>query len=200
MPSSLPKSRFPVAAVLFLIALGVAYRVAVPLLDLPQNTAPLVAIAFGGSLLLGLRLWWVPVAALLASDLILGLILPGGGPGGYTIFSAAFLLLASAAGALLQRDGHRWLWLWSGTLIGSVAFYLLANTYSWLFWPGYEKSLAGWWQSQTIGQKGFYPPAWFFLRNSLIANTIWCGLAAAVYAFTRITSAKPGGNPAPVGR
>ncbi len=196
MPTFPQQRPFPLAAILSLISLGIAYRIAVPIFDLPQNTAPLVAIAFGGSLLLGLRLWWVPVAALLASDVILGLILPGGGIGGYTLFSAAFLVAASFTGARLQADGHRWLWMWTGTLVGSVLFYLLANTYSWLFWPGYEKSLAGWWQCQTLGVEGVDPPAWVFLKNSLIANTIWCALAGLVFLATRSSESSPAAAPA----
>lgn len=194
--SSSPQRRFPLVAILSLIALGTAWRVSVPVFELPQNSAPLVAIAFGGALLLGMRLWWVPLAALLASDLILGLILPGGGIGGYTLVSAGFLLLASFTGARLQADGHPWLWLWSGTLVGCVAFYLLANTYSWIFWPGYEKSLSGWWQCQTTGLPGINPPSWVFLKNSLIANTLWCALAGLLHLATRAPESAPATAPA----
>jgi hypothetical protein len=50
---------------------------------------------------------------------------------------------------------------------------------------GYEKSLAGWWQSQTTGVPGINPPAWMFLRNALIADSIWCAIAAAVVLLER---------------
>ena len=75
--------------------------------------------------------------------------------------------------------------MWCGTLLSGVLFYAVANTFSWLYWPGYEKSLAGWWQCQTTGLPEFSPPAWVFLRNALIADTIWCALAGMVYVVFR---------------
>lgn len=168
-------------AVLALVLLGAAYRVAAPSLGLPVNTAPLMALSFGGALLLGWRFAWVPVLALLASDFALGWFEPGGGFGGYTLMSVGFYLLTAFLGASAGSRTKSWPALWCGTLLFGVAFYLAANTYSWLFWPGYEQSLAGWWQSQTTGLPQFSPPAWVFLRNALIADSLWCGLAGLAW-------------------
>lgn len=176
-PTTSAKPGPSLLAVLTLVLLGAAYRVAAPSLGLPVNTAPLMALSFGGALLLGWRLAWVPVLALLASDFALGWFEPGGGFGGYTLMSAGFYLLTAFFGASTGSRKKSWPALWCGTLLCSIAFYLAANTYSWLFWPGYEKSLAGWWQSQTTGLPEFSPPAWVFLRNALIADSLWCGLA-----------------------
>lgn len=163
---------------LALVLLGAAYRVAAPSLEWPVNSAPLMALSFGGALLLGWRFAWVPVLALLASDFALGCFENGGGFGGYTLMSAGFYLLTAFIGASVGSRSKSLAGLWCGTLVCGIAFYLAANTYSWLFWPGYEKSLAGWWQSQTTGLPEFSPPAWVFLRNALIADSLWCGLAA----------------------
>jgi hypothetical protein len=155
-----------------LLVLTVVYRVVASHYDLLGNTAPLMAIAFGGALLLGGRFWWAPVVLLLVSDLFLGWVHGSGGVGGYTLLSAFFYLIVAFFGARAGRLEKIWPMMWCGTLLCGVLFYLVANTYSWAAWPGYEKSLIGWWQSQTVGVPGVNPPAWMFLRNSLIA-LVW---------------------------
>jgi len=182
-PSPAPGGRFP-AWILLLSALGAGYRIAVPVFDLPWNTAPFMAIAFGGGLLLGARFWWVPVIMLVASDVLLGILNPGEGVALYTLVSAVVIAAAAALGSLASSRLPVWPSLWCGTLLSGVAFYLVANTFTWLVLPEYAKSFAGWWQSQTTGLAGF-PPSWFFLRNSLIADTIWCGLAGLALALAR---------------
>ncbi|MEX2580207.1 MAG: DUF6580 family putative transport protein [Verrucomicrobiales bacterium] len=167
--------------VLLLLAVTVAYRVVASHFDFLGNTAPLMAIAFGGALLLGARYWWLPVALLVASDLVLGIVHGGGGIGGYTVMSAFFYLGVAWVGGHAGRRERVWPKMWCGTLLCGVLFYVFANTYSWLLWPGYEKSLAGWWQSQTVGVPGISPPAWMFLRNALIADSIWCAVAGVLF-------------------
>ncbi|HRQ90083.1 MAG TPA: hypothetical protein PLA50_14890 [Bacteroidia bacterium] len=179
---------------LALVALGACYRVAAPVFEFPVNTAPLMALSFGGAMLLGWRFWWVPVAALLASDLALGWLLPGSGIGGYTLMSALLYAGSAWLGGFVGSKKTSWPALWFGTLGCGVLFYLAANTYAWLLTPDYAKTLAGWWQSQTTGLPQFSPPAWFFLRNSLIADTLWCGIAALVHLAVR----RPVGCFAPV--
>ena len=99
------------------------------------------------------------------------------------------LLAVDGQPALVEVGGHLgavgkagrlekiWPMMWCGTLLCGVLFYAVANTYSWLAWPGYQMSAAGWWQAQTTGLPGINPPAWMFLRNALIADSIWCAIA-----------------------
>lgn len=175
-----PRTSPPLTAVLALVFIGAAYRVAAPSLGWPVNTAPLMALSFGGALLLGWRFAWVPVLALLASDAALGLF-GSGGLGGYTLMSAGFYLCTALVGAFAGARLKVWPLLWCGTLACGIAFYLAANTYSWLLWPGYEKTLTGWWQCQTTGLPEYSPPTWVFLRNALIADSAWCGIAGLVW-------------------
>lgn len=172
--------RLPLSLLLPLLILTTGYRLLASSFDFLGNTAPLMAITFGGAMLLGVRFWWLPVALLVVSDLALGL-LGAGGIGSYTAMSAGFYLLVAYLGGRAGRLEKIWPMMWCGTLICGVLFYGVANTYSWMMWPGYEKSLAGWWQSQTTGVPGINPPAWMFLRNSLIADSIWCGLAGLLF-------------------
>lgn len=169
--------RLPLREVLILVLITVGYRVFASHFGFLGNTAPLMAVTFGGALLLGSRCWWLPVLTLIVSDLILGVLHDGSGIGGYTVMSAFVYLLVAYLGGLAGRSDRMWPVLWCGTLVSSVFFYTVANTYSWLMWPGYEISAAGWWQSQTTGLPGYSPPAWMFLRNSLIADSIWCAVA-----------------------
>jgi len=175
-----------VALVLSLLLLTVAYRLGSSRFEALGNTAPLMAIAFAGTLLLGRAgtsgragWWalWLPALLLVASDLALGWWHGGGGVGTYTLFSAVFYsAVALSAWALGSGGGRFWPLLWCGTLLWSLGFYLAANTFSWLASPAYAKTLAGWWQSQTFGIPG-YPPTWMFLRNAILADTAWCALA-----------------------
>lgn len=185
MPNAKTDLRPAFAAILFLLILTVGYRLAASHCDSLGNTAPLMAITFGGVLLLGARFWWVPPLLLIVSDIALGIWHGSGGLGIYTIFSIVFYLGVAAVAGKFSRDGISWPKLWWGTLLCSLLFYLAANTFSWMVFGGYEKSLAGWWQSQTTGVPGINPPAWMFLRNALIADSIWCAIAAAVVLLER---------------
>lgn len=166
-------------ALLLLVTVG--YRVAASHYDFLGNTAPLMAVAFGGALLLGARFWWIPVLLLIVSDIALGVWHGSGGIGWYTAMSLAFYLGVAWIAGKASKQGNLWPKMWCGTLLCSILFYVFANTYSWMMWPGYEKSVAGWWQSQTVGVPGINPPAWMFLRNALIADSIWCGIAGLLF-------------------
>ena len=173
--TSLPARSLFLIGLLLLVT--IVYRVIASHFDFLGNTAPLMAIAFGGALLLGARFWWIPVALLIASELILGVWHGSGGIGRYTLMSAVFYLGVAWVGGRAARTGKVWPVMWCGTLLCSVLFYAFANTFSWMVFAGYEKSLAGWWQAQTTGVPGINPPAWMFLRNALIADSIWCAAA-----------------------
>lgn len=175
------RPRLSLKGLIPLLILTVGYRVFASSFDYLGNTAPLMAIAFGGAMLLGVRYWWLPVALLLVSDLVLGLFHEGSGIGWYTVMSAGFYTVVAFIGGRAGSIEKIWPMMWCGTLLCGVFFYGVANTYSWATLPGYEGSLAGWWQSQTSGVPGVNPPAWMFLRNSLIADSIWCGIAGLLF-------------------
>lgn len=150
------------------------------------NTAPLMAMSFGGGLLLGWRFCWIPAALLFASDLFLGLA-SHGGIGGYTVASAFVYTLVALAGAWVAARARKvqrrpsWSAMLTGTLVASILFYGISNTYVWLMSPEYAKTLAGWWQSQTVGIPGPFPPSLFFLKNALVGDIVWCVLAAPLF-------------------
>lgn len=176
-----------------LLALTAGYRLLAgsPTAGL-ENTSPLMAVCFGGGLLLGWRFCWVPVFLLLASDWLLG-ILHGAGFGGYTAVSGVVYSLAATIGAWAgsRAKERSWLMLLGGTLASSLIFYAVANSYVWLVSPLYEKSLTGWIQSQTTGLPQFQPQAWVFLVRSLIGDTVWCLLAAPLFFWDPVKISSP---------
>ena len=176
-----PASRWLYIVSLFLLV--VAYRLFsadYPLLL--SNTAPVMAMCFGGGLLLGRRYWWVPALMMIGSDVALGLA-GGSGLGSYTIFTVIFFTVIAFAAAQFGRRS-KWRVMFGGTLLCSLLFYLAANTFSWISMAGiYPQTLAGWWQSQTTGLPEFSPPAWVFLRNALIGDSVWCAVAGLLFFF-----------------
>jgi hypothetical protein len=62
-------------------------------------------------------------------------------------------------------------------------FYLVSNTASWFYEPGYAKTLAGWIQALTTGLPG-YPPTWAFLLKTLLSSGLFTGLFVGAMKLT----------------
>lgn len=170
----------------------VFYRLIASQVDWLGNTSPLMAIAFGGGMLLGRRFWWAPALMLIVSDIALAQM-NGWGFGKYMLFTVPFYAVIALLGATFFKN-HKWSKMLLGTLAASVVFYLLANTFAWATSPAYAHNFAGWWQSQTSGLPGF-PPSWTFLRNALIADSIWCLVATPLFFTKSLTLQNVSGFP-----
>lgn len=164
--------------IVLLLVLTLFYRLFASQVECLGNTSPLMAIAFGGGMLLGRRFWWTPALLLIVSDIALALF-NGWGLGSHLYYTLPFYVIVALAGAAFAGC-QNWSAMLLGTLSASLLFYLVANTFAWAFSPVYAQSLAGWWQSQTSGLPG-YPPSWTFLRNALLADTVWCLLATPLF-------------------
>jgi len=166
-----------------LIVLAAIYRVSIAGAESWYHTAPIMALAFAGSILMGPRFWWVPLLAFFGSELAL-LLFAQVPLGAYTLISLGiFFLVARLGGRLSPRAGTGT--LLGGTMLASLGHYVIMNTWSWAISPLYAPTLAGWWQSQTIGIAGF-PPSFLFLRNALVADLTWCALGLAVFLAFRV--------------
>ena len=143
---------------------------------LPQNFSAAYALAFcGGLYFAGAMAWWLPLGALLATDIGLNLCVYH-----EPVFSwyMAVKTLAFAGIVLLGRffsPRMNFFKLLGGGLLGAVLFYVITNTASWLNDAGYAKTLAGWVQALTTGLPG-YPPTWEFFRNTLLSGGLFTGL------------------------
>ncbi len=144
--------------------------------------SPLVAVVLCLSIIL-IRpvMWLVPAAAYLVSDVFISTQLYGSAPSTvFLVVNVAFMFLLVCGGRAMGDKLKRFAPALFATAGGVVLAYLLLNTLSWIGNPGYAKSIAGWWQSQTIGLPGF-PASLTFLRNGLIGNLTFtaCFVAAA---------------------
>lgn len=141
-----------------------------------QNFSAAYAIAFCAGLYLPKRLaWWIPLGALLATDLCINLFFYHVSAfhismlGNYLAFAAIVWLGTKFA----RRDS--WMKLMGGGFFGAILFYLVTNTAAWLQLPEYAKTLSGWIQALTVGTPG-WPHTWEFFRNTLLSGGLFTGL------------------------
>lgn len=80
--------------------------------------------------------------------------------------------------------------MFTGSLLGAIAFYLITNSLSWAFDPLYApKSLATFGQALWTGLPG-YSPTWLFFRNALIAQAVFSGIFIVATQGISITSSR----------
>ena len=80
--------------------------------------------------------------------------------------------------------------LFSGALAGSLFFYLVTNTASFLGDATYAHTAAGWWQAMTVGHPEF-PPTILFFRNTLISDLAFTGLFALAMERAALRTGSP---------
>jgi len=164
-------SKALLALTLALVILGIWGR----FLPHPYNFTPIAAVAiFGGAMLPRRLAIVVPLAAMIVSDLFIGLH--------STIFWTwgAFALIALASSSYL-RQRLNFSSTAALTLGGSVGFYLLTNFGVWLQGGLYEPTLSGLMRSYINGLP--------FFRNTLLGDMFYVGALFGTYylimAFTR---------------
>ena len=179
-----------------LILAAALWRVAIVYQPALFNIAPVTALAFCGAVYFrDWRMWLVPFAALMLSDLWLNH--HNAAQFGYTwsaneaLLRAACVAAALGVGRLVARRRNV-LTLASGALGSSLIFYFGTNSVSWFTDPFYAKTAAGWWQAMTVGHPEFPPTLWFF-RNTVVGDLVFTGLFATAIAFAaaREKSASP---------
>lgn len=170
-----------VALVVLVLAAG--WRLLVLYVPDLVNFAPLMALTYCAAVYIrDWRLWLLPFAALLVSDVYLDYHYATV-YGDTWVWPSALIRLTCFAFALplgrFVAARKSWLNLFSGALASSLLFYLATNTDAWLRDPAYVKSAAGWWQAMTVGRPEF-PPTLLFFRNTLASDLIFTGMFAAV--------------------
>ena len=178
-PSDLSRTVVPAIMILLVGTFFRVLRVDLAPQTLP-NFSPLMAAALCGAVFipgwLGLV---VPVTALMVSDALLNLQY------GVPLLSSQLLwtlpgyLIAVGLGWMIRERRGGLLPILAGTLIASLAFYLITNTGSWLGLSAYSQNFAGWIQSLTTGLPG-YAPTWSFFRNSLVSDLLFAAFFVAI--------------------
>lgn len=176
----------PLAIVVLLLAAG--WRVFTLYVPPLSNFSPVMALALcAGVYFRRGWMWLAPFAALILSDLFIDSYYAVTYHYEWTAAAARILCFGGALGlgALLSRR-RNWLNLLGGALAGSVTFFLVTNTVSWIGDVGYAHDAAGWWQAVTVGHPQFYPTLFFF-RNTLVSDLLFTGgfALAMEYAFLR---------------
>jgi hypothetical protein len=183
-------ARFGIVALL--VAFAAAFRL-IPADYRPYNLAPVAAVALFAGACFDRARWAfvVPLAALLASDTILGY---RAGDLSVAFHStvpftyASFVLIAALGIALRSRRRAGWI---AGAALGSsVLFFLITNFGSWLVGTQasglpYEKSLAGLLHCYQMGLP--------FFRATLLGDAVFTALLFGIFALAdnRFPAAEP---------
>lgn len=167
---------------LLILVLTAAWRIIALYEPALSNFSPLMALAFCGGVYFRNRWQWLaPFAALTLTDLYIDHYYAVEYHYQWTLGGAVIRTLCFAAAlgfGLIVAQRRSWLNLFSGALGGSILFYLVTNTASWVGDAGYAHTAAGWWQAMTVGHPEF-PPTLAFFRNTLVSDLLFTGLFAA---------------------
>ena len=178
---------------LALLLVVVAYRVLFGIMGSADhqwlhNFSPLAAIALCGAIYLPRRYAFVlPLGILFASDLILNLFhyeRPFLALEMVPRYLALALIVAMGLGLRLRMQVVRLPALLSASLAGSLAFYIISNTGSWIAEPAYAKTVNGWLQALSVGLPG-YPSTWWFYRHTIVSDLLFTLLFAGCMAIAR---------------
>jgi len=185
-------------ASILLFAAAVTYRLSVGLAGehagFWADFSPLAAIALCGGIYLPKKLALpLPLAALFLSDLVMNAHYKAPLVDVEMLSRYLVLGLIVAFGFAL-RGRARVATILPVTAAGSLLFYIVTNTGSWLDQPGYAKTFAGWVQALTTGLPG-YPPTWTFFRNTLASDLLFTLLFVGCMAVTtrRASQTSPAG-------
>ncbi|HKP93443.1 MAG TPA: DUF6580 family putative transport protein [Chthoniobacterales bacterium] len=163
-----------VAAVAYRIVTGLAITSGTTWLS---NFAPMAAIALCAAAYFPAKYRFsVPMIALLVSDIVLNTFYRFSL---FTPFIASHYVGFALVGALglLLRNRVSLKTLLPASIAASVIFYVVTNTVSWLFDPGYPKNVAGLFQALTVGLPAYSAtPTWMFFRNSVVSDLLFTGL------------------------
>lgn len=180
------------AAALILLAAG--WRVLALHAPSLGNFTPLMALAFcGGAYFRDWRLWIVPFAALVLSDLAIDRYYAAEYGYHWAASGALVRFACFAAGLLIGQAVARrrsWSRLIGGSLAASLSFYLVTNTASWWSDAGYAHDAAGWLQALTVGHPQ-YPSTFYFFRNTLASDLLFTAAFSLALEYAALKRGAP---------
>lgn len=163
--------RITLAIALALILMAVVLRLA----PHPANFAPVTAIAlFGGAVLSRKLALWVPLAAMVVSDIAIGFydIMP--------VIWGCYFLTALASSVWLRKPSFV-----KGaalTLGASIGFFLVTNFAVWAASGMYDHTIAGFIQCYTMALP--------FFRNTLLSDAVYTSVLFGMFVAARHVATK----------
>lgn len=141
-----------------------------------SNFAPFTAIALCGAIYFPPRYKFsVPLIALLISDIVLNIHYSA--PLFVPLMICRYFALALIGWlgvAIVTKPSIKT--LLPASLAGSILFYLITNTFSWLSDPGYARNFVGLIQALSTGLLQYSAtPTWMFFRNSVLSDLVFTG-------------------------
>lgn len=170
-------------AAVILILFVVLYRVISGALGANEigwlhNFSPMAAVALCGAMFFPRRLALVlPIGALLVSDLILNAFVYHLPLLSLFMIPSYVALGLSAWMGWTMRDRPSFGRTLGAAVVGSIVFYIITNTGSWLTIPEYPKNAAGWLQALTVGVGvPGYPTTLEFYRHTFASDLLFTAL------------------------
>lgn len=151
----------------------VLWGVTARLLPHPANFAPIAAIALFSAVYLSQR--WallVPVVAMMIGDYFVGFYT-------WPLMLAVYgsFILVGLIGWWVKRN-KSFSTVISGSLLGSVVFFLVTNFAVW--------ALSGWYAKTLVGLGQAYIMALPFFRNTLLGDLFYVGLTFGIYELVKL--------------
>ena len=158
------------------------------------GVSPLMAFALCGGLFLPKK-WalWFPLAAVVITHAIINAVAGEPVIHIYAVVTAVSVAAVAAAGVAVKKKPSIAVVL-GASFLSTVLFHLVSNTVSFFIDPGYAKSLAGWWQCQTVGLPEYSPQTWVFTARQIAGDLAF---SALFYAAFRHSLPHRGTVPAP---
>lgn len=139
----------------------------------PPNVTPVMAIALVGGIYLNARLsFFIPLLAMLLSDVVLGFH-------GLMVYVYGSMVATVAIGLLVRKKKNAMTVL-GGSLVGSVLFFVVTNAGVWLHGTGlvYPKTIEG--------LLLCYTAAIPFFRNSLLGDLFFVAVLSGLFEASRV--------------
>ncbi len=157
------------------------------------GVSPLMAFALCGGVFLPKK-WalWLPLTAVAVTHVVINVIAGQPVMHWYAVLTVAAVAVVAAVGVVVKKKATLAVLLGT-SLLSTVLFHLVSNTVSFFIDPGYAKTLAGWWQCQTIGLPQYAPQTWVFTVRQICGDLAF---TAVFYAAFRQSLTQPGTVPA----
>jgi hypothetical protein len=160
----------------------------------PPSFSAVYALVFcAGAYFRGRMAWWLPLGTLLLSDVALNFYWQSKGWEVWTGPKLLFQSFVYVSYVLMILLGRRFRGkssfaaMLGGGMLGSLIFYLITNTASWLCNPfdnpEYKLTITGWLLAVIKGTGG-WPDAWMFFRNTLLSGGLFTALFVAAMKLT----------------